>query len=104
MNTMNMPGFTGENSLYQTSERYRLNGAFSAVASDQRVTPAQFLCDWFPWLPWCPKPQGDVHCEHTNTDTFCLGFSMWCKDNSRCSDGSTRSSGWYPCGVCIGWG
>jgi hypothetical protein len=47
----------------------------------------------------------NVTCWHIDTSTSCpLGgaVGMWCKDNSRCSDGSLRDSGWYPCGICIG--
>ena len=101
---MNMPRFSAEASLYKLNKGYR-KAALIAMANSQLIVPAQFGCDAFPWLPWCPKPPSNVTCQHTNTDTACpLGgvFGMWCKDNSRCSDGSTRSSGWYPCGICIG--
>jgi hypothetical protein len=101
-----IPNFNAEASLYEMGKHYRLHETFRAVAGTQKVIPAQLdlICDWFPWFPGCPKPPGGVSCWHTTTDTFCAGFSMWCKDNSRCSDGSTRSSGWYPCGLCFGFG
>lgn len=99
---MKMPEFTADASLYRTSRHYYMNASVDGLAA-QGVTPAFTLCDWFPWLPWCPSlPPSE--CRHVNTDTYCTGFVEWCKDNSICSDGSTRSSGWYPCGACFGWG
>jgi hypothetical protein len=68
------------------------------------VPAASQLCDWFPWLPGCPSKPPDVQCRHSNTETYCTAFVEWCKDNSFCSDGTSRSSGWYPCGACFGWG
>jgi len=103
---MNMPGFTAEATLYEAGEHHNVAILAGGSLSEQEITPAFDLCDWFPSLPWCSKPPtpGGVYCWHTTTDTYCTGIVEWCKDNSICSDGSTRSSGWYACGVCFGWG
>lgn len=101
---MMFPRFSAEMSLYSRAGNYGAREPARAVSTAQRVLPADgFLCDWFPWLPWCPKPSTGVTCTHTNTQTACTGFIFWCKDNSICSDGTTRSSGWYPCGACFGF-
>ncbi len=44
MNIMNMPGFTAEVSLYNTSVHYRMIASVGSALSEQPVTPA------FPWL------------------------------------------------------
>jgi hypothetical protein len=107
-NEVRIPEFTADASLGRPEKHYRPGkGADSIDGSrllDQGVVPASQLCDWFPWLPWCPSKPPGVECRHTNTETYCTAFVEWCKDNSICSDGTTRSSGWYACGACIGWG
>lgn len=46
------------------------------------------------------------HCRPINTDTFCTGVVLWCKDNYRCWDPKKGVYLWsntpYPCGVCVG--
>ena len=39
MNTMRIPGFTAESSLYKTSEQYDLMGAPNAPEGEQQVLP-----------------------------------------------------------------
>jgi hypothetical protein len=39
MNTMNMPGFTAEASLYKASERYSMARTVDAMANDQKILP-----------------------------------------------------------------
>ncbi len=54
---MNIPGFTAEASLYQTSERYQMAGV-SHVLTDGRQVMPQFCysprpglyCCWTPWF------------------------------------------------------
>ena len=101
---MSLPGFSANASLQRAKGHSFADMLDSTTSGAGQVIPAFDLCDWFPWLWWCPKPRPDVYCWHTTTDTYCTGFVMWCKDNSQCSDGSRRSSGWYPCGGCFGWG
>jgi hypothetical protein len=45
MNSMNLPGFTAEASLYTASERYSMAGTVDATANDQRIVPQRIrLC------------------------------------------------------------
>lgn len=45
MNTMNIPGFTAEVSLYKASERYRMARTINAMANDQKIVPQRIpLC------------------------------------------------------------
>ncbi len=101
---MEMLGFTAETSLYRTRGHYHTVAPVSSGLTIQGITLAATLCDWFPSLPGCSSQPPGVVCQHTNTDTSCTGVVEWCKDNSVCSDGSSRSSGWYVCGACFGWG
>jgi hypothetical protein len=41
---MRMPGFTGEASLYNTSEHYQMGGAVGAPAGGAAVVPQAFGC------------------------------------------------------------
>jgi hypothetical protein len=67
MNTMNMPRFTAESSLYKSSERYAL--AWGKEVEGQVVIPQQ-LC--FPIQP-CIKPPGAL----LGTQLwFCSGFGF----------------------------
>ena len=69
MNTMNMPGFTAESSLYKSSEHYAFASAWGKEVEGQAVTPQQ-LC--FPVLP-CNKPFGAL----LGTQFwFCPGFGF----------------------------
>ena len=45
MNTMSMPGFTAESSLYRTDrERHKFSAPASEHSTEQRVTPQFQLC------------------------------------------------------------
>ncbi len=56
---MNMPGFTAEASIYQTSERYQMPGVLHALTDGRQVMP-QFcyspspgiFCCWILGLGW----------------------------------------------------
>ena len=41
MNTMNMPGFTAEASLYQANERYQMIGTLVAPEDGRKILPQQ---------------------------------------------------------------
>lgn len=104
---MNMPGFTADASLYQTSGYYYAVSTRGTTNTKGSVTAASWFCDLFPWFPGCggtPMPK----CEHTDTETYCTGFVNWCKDNYRCWDSRGNpyltDGGWYVCGACFGWG
>lgn len=45
---MSLPGFTAENSLYKTSERYQMNASLWYL-SDSRATVSPQGCGFFRW-------------------------------------------------------
>lgn len=48
MNTMSMPGFTAESSLYRTDrERHKFSAPASEHSAEQRVTPQAQLCSLY---------------------------------------------------------
>jgi len=56
---MNLPGFTAENSLYKTNQKYFLRALSSAAAGDQSglIHPARYAC----WRGVC-MCSGDDDC------------------------------------------
>lgn len=53
MNSMNMPGFTAENSIYETSVRYCMATAFDSQNASANIQPAvRKLCDVLAELTW----------------------------------------------------
>jgi hypothetical protein len=59
---MNIPGFTAEASLYQTSERYQMVGVPNVPVDGREVRPqlrhplcrtsGAVTCCWTPWYGW----------------------------------------------------
>ena len=63
MHTMNMPGFTGENSLYKTRGRYGMTAAFDAQNASANVQPAlpRLDCLWLSVVVWNAYNEGDYN-------------------------------------------
>lgn len=62
--------------------------------------PFDWLCKWFK-LPWCDAPEETCH--YDRTDTKCWGVVEMCKDRGWTASGKSCSSGWYACGICLGF-
>ncbi len=59
MNTMNMPGFTADNSIHKTSERYYMATAFDSQNAPANVQPAlPRICDVLAELVWGAYNEG----------------------------------------------
>jgi len=59
MNTMNMPGFTAENSIHKTREGYCMTTAFDAQNASANVQPAlPRICDALAELVWGAYNEG----------------------------------------------
>jgi hypothetical protein len=78
---MNMPGFAAEASLAVAAQHYCLV-AGESYGDGRSVVPQQF-----------------VECRYNRS---CWGVVLMCRDHCTRYDGSTFSSLWYACGVCIG--
>ena len=65
MNTMNMPGFAAENSIYKTKGRYCMAAAFDAQNASANVQPAlpskMSLCDFLAELVWNAHNEGALN-------------------------------------------
>ncbi|PDZ39791.1 hypothetical protein CN520_00560 [Bacillus cereus] len=101
---MRLPGFSAGSSLHQRNNYYQKSTV--DTAANEGITIASWFCDTFPWFPGCGGNQ--LSCEFTNTETYCTGVVLWCKNHYRCWDPRAghilRDGGWYVCGTCFGWG
>ena len=78
---MEMPGFTAEASLAAAKGHYRLMTSSGHVRVSS-VMPQQFA--------------------ECTTNRSCWAVVLMCRDHCTRWDGSSFSSLWYACGVCIG--
>ena len=102
---MGMPGYTAECSLHKAAEYSTFISALGSAVSHRGITPAgldDLVCKALPWL--CGNAPQPPQCLHVRTETKCAAVALLCNDRSLCSDGTHKSSGWYPCGVCFGFG
>lgn len=72
---MNMPGFTAETSLYQTSNQYRLNGTLAQVDKSIQLAAFRNSCYW-DCLANCNDL--DFFCS-VNCNCFCKGGPPVCQ-------------------------
>ena len=59
MSTMNMPGFTAENSICQTTGRYCTATAFDSQNASADVQPASWMCSRILHLSYSASLDGD---------------------------------------------
>jgi hypothetical protein len=87
---MSMPGYITQTALEGPNLYYYTSTVRNSEITISEVLPQQNSCPW--WL--------------RRTSTACpLGgmFGLWCRDFCGPPEGNRPISGWYPCGICIGF-